>query len=272
MQRLENDELDVIVQVRKLGEGFDHPLLAVAAVFSVFGNLSPFIQFVGRIMRVVEQNAPNDPANRGVVVFHAGANCARRWTDFQTYTEADREFFDQLLPMENLDFSSREDIEVEPVPREMNDGMSVRSQSDVHLEEIPLIDEDPEALELLRQLQARGYSPDEVAGAMGRLDPVPVTRVRQRQAGRAALDMRIRTEVGRIFGERSVNHEGRNLDTQHRGRSNFVVMKTAIDRQVNAVAGRGARERSEFTQAQIDAVNDDFASIVNRAIAEVFSA
>ena len=105
MGRLENHEIDVIVQVRKLGEGFDHPLLAVAAVFSVFGNLSPFIQFVGRIMRVVRQNAPNDPVNRGVVVFHAGANCARRWTDFQEYTEADREFFDQLLPMEDLDFS-----------------------------------------------------------------------------------------------------------------------------------------------------------------------
>jgi superfamily II DNA or RNA helicase len=79
MQRLENNELDVIVQVRKLGEGFDHPKLAVAAVFSVFGALSPFIQFVGRIMRVIRQNAPSDPVNRGVVIFHAGANCARRW-------------------------------------------------------------------------------------------------------------------------------------------------------------------------------------------------
>jgi superfamily II DNA or RNA helicase len=36
MQKLENHELDVIVQVRKLGEGFDHPFLAVAAVFSIF--------------------------------------------------------------------------------------------------------------------------------------------------------------------------------------------------------------------------------------------
>ena len=272
MQRLENNEIDVIVQVRKLGEGFDHPLLAVAAVFSVFGNLSPFIQFVGRIMRVVKQNAPNDPVNRGVVVFHAGANCARRWADFQAYTEADREFFDQLLPVEDLDFSSGNEIEVEPVTREASESMSVRSQSEVHLEEIPLIDEDPEALELLRQLQQRGYSPDEVAGAMGRLDPIPVTRLRQRQAGRAALDMRIRTEVGRIFGERGMNHEGRNLDRQHRGRSNFVVMKAAIDRQANAVAGLSTRARSEFTQAQIDAVNADFKGIVTRAVSEVFDA
>jgi superfamily II DNA or RNA helicase len=52
LRKLENNELDIIVQVRKLGEGFDHPQLAVAAIFSVFGNLSPFVQFVGRIMRV----------------------------------------------------------------------------------------------------------------------------------------------------------------------------------------------------------------------------
>ena len=58
MTRLEAHELDVIVQVRKLGEGFDHPYLSVAAVFSVFSNLSPFVQFAGRIMRVIKQNSP----------------------------------------------------------------------------------------------------------------------------------------------------------------------------------------------------------------------
>jgi len=42
MTRLEAHELDVIVQVRKLGEGFDHPYLSVAAVFSVFSNLSAY--------------------------------------------------------------------------------------------------------------------------------------------------------------------------------------------------------------------------------------
>jgi superfamily II DNA or RNA helicase len=63
MQKLENHELDVIVQVRKLGEGFDHPFLAVAAVFSIFRNLSPFVQFVGRIMRVIQHNSPGHALN-----------------------------------------------------------------------------------------------------------------------------------------------------------------------------------------------------------------
>jgi superfamily II DNA or RNA helicase len=88
MQQLENHQLDVIVQVRKLGEGFDHPFLAVAAVFSIFSNLSPFVQFVGRIMLVIVQNAPGHVVNQGVVVFHAGANIARQWSDFQQYPSA----------------------------------------------------------------------------------------------------------------------------------------------------------------------------------------
>jgi len=61
LAQLDRHELEVIVQVRMLGEGFDHPYLAVAAVFSIFANLSPFVQFVGRIMRVVKQDAPGDP-------------------------------------------------------------------------------------------------------------------------------------------------------------------------------------------------------------------
>lgn len=272
IQKLENNELDVIVQVRKLGEGFDHPLLAVAAVFSMFGNLSPFVQFVGRIMRVVTQNAPNTPENRGVVVFHAGANCARRWTDFQAYTEADQEFFDELLPMEGLDFTDRNEIEVEPIPRDQNEGMDVRFQSEVHIQEIPLIEDDAMALELIRQLRERGYDSETVAGAMRRLEPVDTTRVRQRQASRAALDTRVQTEVGRILGQRGVNHQGRELDRQRRGRTNFVVLKSAIDRQIHSFLGVASGVRSELSQQQLNDVKAQFGDIVARAVTEVFDA
>ena len=274
LQRLENHELDVIVQVRKLGEGFDHPFLAVAAVFSIFANLSPFVQFVGRIMRVIKQNAPGHILNHGSVVFHAGANVASRWADFQMYSEADREFFDQLLPIEDLDFSSGDELEVEPAPRDFGDGerFDVRSQTAIRLEEIPLIAEDPEALAALRVLRERGYSSDEVRQAYDELEPVPVTRVRQRQAMRGGLDMRVRTETGRILGERGVNPEGHDFDRQRLGRTNFIVLKTAIDRQVNAAVGRQVRERHEFTRPEMDQLELAFTSIVERAVQEVFGA
>ena len=274
LQRLENHELDVIVQIRKLGEGFDHPFLAVAAVFSIFANLSPFVQFVGRIMRVVEQNAPNHVRNHGSVVFHAGANVASRWADFQQYSEADREFFDQLLPIEDLDFSSGEELEVEPVRRDFGDDgrFDVRSQTAVRLQEVPLIAEDREARAALEVLRARGYSSDEVKQAYDELEPVPVTRVRQRQAMRGSLDMRVRTETGRILGERDVNPEGHDLDLQRRGRTNFVVLKAAIDGQVNGAVGHPPGDRHKLTRVELEQIDRDFSDIVERAVQEVFDA
>lgn len=272
MKKLENNELDVIVQVRKLGEGFDHPRLAVAAVFSIFANLSPFVQFVGRIMRVVKQNAPDDPVNRGVVVFHAGANVAKRWSDFQTYTGADQEFFDALLPMEDLDFSRGDEIEIDPIVLDSGDSVQVRSQTEVRIEEIPLIEDDAEAQDMIRRLRDRGYTGEAVAQAMNQLDAVPVTKVRQRQADRAALDMRIRTEVGRIFAARKINHQGHELDRKRLNKSNFVVMKGAIDDQANKLVGRKSGERGEFTQAELDRIETDFAGIVERATNAVFDA
>jgi superfamily II DNA or RNA helicase len=270
MRQLESHDLDVIVQVRKLGEGFDHVYLSVAAVFSIFSNLSPFVQFVGRVMRVIEQNAPGSPLNNGVVVFHAGANIARQWTDFQSYSEADQDFFDQLLPLEGIDPTSNAgEREIEPVQHAFDEGVEVRAQTDVRLEEIPLLQDDA-AIAALRVLQERGYTATQVAEAYDTLQPVPTTRARERQAMRSSLDMRIRTEVGRILGQRGINHEGRELDRQRLGRSNFVVLKAAIDRQVNALVNRAGRQRSDFSRAELDQIDERFDEMVAAAIIETF--
>ena len=214
LARLENHELDVIVQVRKLGEGFDHRYLGVAAVFSVFGNLSPFVQFVGRIMRVIKEGAPGDALNQGSVVFHAGANIARRWQDFRQYSEADQEYFDQLLPIEALDFEQATEIEIDPSGGKLSrtDGIDVQQQTEVGLEEIPLIVDDPAAAGALQLLKEKGYSTAEVSQAYEALEPVPVTRVRQRQAMRSGLDARVLNEAMRNLAVRGLKPEGRDLD------------------------------------------------------------
>lgn len=271
MEALDRHELDVVVQVRKLGEGFDHKFLAVAAVFSVFRSLSPFVQFVGRIMRVVQQNAAGHLLNNGVVVFHAGANIARRWEDFQQYSEADQAYFDQLLPIEDLDFGQGNELEVQPRNTAVEtDGVDVRSQTDVRLEEIPLIADDEQALAALRVLRGRGYTADEVKQAYEELQPVPVTKARTRQARRASLDMRVKSEAARVLARRGVNPEGRELDRQRLGRSNLVVLKSAIDRQVATLLGRGPGERHELVSSELDRVDAEFERLVARAEEEVF--
>lgn len=262
IQKLENHQLDVIVQVRKLGEGFDHPFLSVAAVFSVFSNLSPFVQFVGRIMRVIKQNNPGHILNRGVVVFHTGANIARQWGDFQQYSEADQDYFDQLLPIEGIDPNDQQsEREVEPTPRIIVNGIEIRGQSDIQLEEIPLLQDNEEAA--LRLLQQR---------FMVTLKPVPTTKARERQAKRASLDTRVKTEAARILNERGINPEGRELDRKQFKNSNLVVMKAAIDRHVNTYVRHIKGERHEFSALELEQIDKNFSAIVESAIKEVFNA
>ncbi len=272
LRRLENHDLDVIVQVRKLGEGFDHQFLAVAAVFSVFANLSPFVQFVGRIMRVIAQNAPGHVKNQGTVVFHAGANVARRWIDFQVYSGADQDYFDQLLPMEELDFSSSDELEITPRPHLNGDTVEVRSQGEIQLQEIQLIQQDAEAMAAIEMLNERGYTGDGIRGVMETLQRVPVTRVRQRQAMRLSLDTRVRTEARRILGDREINPEGCELDRRHLGRSNLIVLKSAIDRRINALVNHSSGERHEFTRPELELIAQNFDTVVEDAIKEVFDA
>ncbi|MGE0421513.1 MAG: DEAD/DEAH box helicase family protein [Reyranellaceae bacterium] len=94
---LRNGTLDCIIQVQMLGEGFDHPKLSVAAVFRPFRALSPYIQFVGRIMRVVVQNDPSHPDNVGHIVTHLGMNLDERLKEFRQFESDDQAFWDKVI-------------------------------------------------------------------------------------------------------------------------------------------------------------------------------
>ena len=111
---LRNGILDCIIQVQMLGEGFDHPKLSVAAIFRPFRTLAPYIQFVGRIMRVIVQNDPTHPDNVGHIVTHLGMNLDIRLKEFQQFENDDQVFWDKVIggdepevPTEILDGSSR---------------------------------------------------------------------------------------------------------------------------------------------------------------------
>ncbi|WP_239393608.1 DEAD/DEAH box helicase [Frankia sp. CiP3] len=96
-RKLRNGELDVIVQIQMLGEGFDHRSLSVAAVFRPYRSLSPYIQFVGRVMRVNIEQTPGHPDNRGVVVSHVGLNIDQHWDDFKRIDEDDQRLVQSWL-------------------------------------------------------------------------------------------------------------------------------------------------------------------------------
>jgi DNA repair protein RadD len=97
LRELRNGALDAIVQVQMLGEGFDHPPLSIAAVFRPFRSLSPYIQFVGRAMRVNVQRTPGHPDNEGIIVSHVGLNIDRHWDDFKAIDRDDQELIHEWL-------------------------------------------------------------------------------------------------------------------------------------------------------------------------------
>lgn len=240
-QRLDNHDLDVIVQVRKLGEGFDHPFLSVAAVFSIFSNLGPFMQFVGRIMRVIPDVDPFDPVNDGVVVFHVGGNITGVWNDFQEFAEADQEFFARLI----------DETVVEPLPtREPpTDAASqpampvITGQADVQLENLTLIalTADPDVARALALLQERGIDTGDKFDELQRVQP---TRQQTRRAQRTLLDELVKNAVGRFLATHGLSPAGRDLD---RTRENFVAVKSAIDKRIKQVVPSGAGARKDYT-------------------------
>jgi hypothetical protein len=94
---LRNGTLDCIIQVQMLGEGFDHQKLSVAAIFRPFRTLAPYIQFIGRIMRVIVQNDPAHPDNMGHIVTHLGMNLDQRLKEFKQFENDDQTFWDKVI-------------------------------------------------------------------------------------------------------------------------------------------------------------------------------
>lgn len=246
--QLANHQLDVIVQAKMLGEGFDHPHLAVAMVGSIFANLGPFVQFVGRVMRALEQNAPGHPLNQGVVVFHVGANVARQWNDFRQFSQADQDYFAELLPeAEEVTFNG------ETSTREpgLGGGISpveIVGETGVRAAEMEPIG-DPNAVALLQQLADIGVSPEQAAQELRRLR---TTRQDRRIARRGALNDRVQNTVGGLLGRVGINPGGRTLDPRRQAR-NYAWTVSELNRRINERVGGASADRQNFTLEQLDA-------------------
>ncbi|MGI6085223.1 MAG: DEAD/DEAH box helicase [Acetivibrionales bacterium] len=67
--QIENDQVDVVINVAMLGEGYDHKYLSVAAIFRPFKTLLPYSQFIGRVLRAIP-NTLNQEDNVASVIYH----------------------------------------------------------------------------------------------------------------------------------------------------------------------------------------------------------
>lgn len=77
--------IDVLVNVNMLGEGFDHSNISIAAIFRPFRSLSPYAQFIGRSLRVIQDSEPiNEIDNIAHVIYHKDLELDDLW---EYYTE-----------------------------------------------------------------------------------------------------------------------------------------------------------------------------------------
>lgn len=221
IKRLRSNELDAIINVQILGEGFDHPQLSVAAIFRPYRTLSPYLQFVGRIMRVNVQNAPRDPDNYGFIVTHAGMNLDRLLEDFKQFEKDDEEFWAKISA----------GLEPEPPsPRGEGSGrQNIKAPLVVHGEivstlfEEEFVDDEEERLQLAReQLEALGFDPDKVTEILRsqkkeRYDVVPaatplvVQPQKELERLRKQLDIEIRAKAKVVVVNTGLKIVGRDI-------------------------------------------------------------
>lgn len=255
LRKLKAGLTDVIVQVQMLGEGFDHPQLSVAAIFRPFRSLAPYLQFVGRAMRVVVQNDPRHPDNYGYIVTHAGMNLDTLLTDFREIEREDQQFLAGLIQGD----------EPEP-PREVTEGrtqMKIRPDMVVHNEvldsliEEDFLDADDELVfeELRRNAEAMGLDADAVVTAakaskrastrtVDAPEPFPVSPQRERQEAQKRLNERIKTTARVLLNRIDVTPGGSdissNLLTNMSG-PNFVVAIQLFNQRVNSSVSSARR-------------------------------
>ncbi|WGL86679.1 hypothetical protein QFB84_22730 [Enterobacter hormaechei] len=131
------------------------------------------------------------------------------------------------------------------------------------LEEISLY-EDKEALEALKTLQRKGYSEDEVSKAFKSLEPIYVTKQRERQAKRSSLDTLAMNEARKLLAKYNINPSAKGLDPTFQ-KSNLIFIKSQIDKKINTFVSMPAGSRSDFSRQQLELID----SHIEKIIAEV---
>ena len=269
LERLRLGQLDCIIQVQMLGEGFDHPRLSIAAIFRPFLSLAPYIQFVGRVMRVVVQNDPDHPDNQGHIVTHVGLNNEARWDEFRELDLEDQALLQMWLRGQNANEGASEG-EGEPHPRRFDNTQLVDNEIIGHFIDQQFLD--PEDDRVLDELLARPVGGGLTVGDLASREvlrdrlrqhrdatpaeapvPVPVSPQRRRQATRRRLAQRANSVVMRILTDLGLGRQGREVaraGLRAGSGANVQAVTQLLNIEIRSFTGK---DREDLTAAETDA-------------------
>lgn len=267
---LKTFNIDVIIHISMLKEGFDHPPLGVAAIFKPFKSLNPYIQFVGRVIR------RNENTRNCYVVSHLGLNQIKRFEEFKLFDSDDKLFLENCFiknsnetsqfkdsfinenDAENRINSNFETVKIRDIGDEMvkiyqefipsqnyiNAKNSVNSLSVIEraklFEELGICDKNSNIIE---------------AKKSNRIKPID-----EKKAARTLLHEKEKTIVNDIMKELKVPFKGRNFNRMF---ENFKWIKKDVSKRVNKHLGIDNKSRRDLDNKHLTTLkSEEFFSII----------
>lgn len=266
---------DVVVQVNILGEGYDLPTLSVAAVFRPYRSLSPYVQFVGRILRLAQPETPDSPANHVYLVSHVGLNDEHWWTDFTNFDKDDQAFFQEYLQGE-LEVEGRGDgtprLTLRPFMSVLNEVVqSYRRQSylkKIDIDEVMIQDLfdtirrkgfEPTEFGLTEEIVRRRLGVSQSEGPAAAFNPV-IQPQEQREALKGRLQQEARSIADAVLNRLELRHGRHDLLRCFTGSFNAEIVirlaSAAQNKVMNLESGQRQSAGIEQLRKAIDASPD----------------
>lgn len=291
IQELEDGYIDCIIQVQMLGEGFDHPPLGVAAVFRPFRSLSPYVQFVGRIMRVMFQDDPGNPANNGYVISHVGLNNDANWRDFRDFDLEDQQVFRKWL--ESQPESEKGTVTEGAsggVPRRFDEDMMVHNEIVSDFVKQSFLDaNDERTINKILDSVIPGigvpfrklFTPEELkeklkqaqeAQLEGTPQEIPVSPQKRRQAARKRLSDRPKAVAARVLKDLNMSPGGYDISrllAEAKGSNNLVAAIRLIHSSIDKQLGIGKKERNKPTADDVETTTEELDKIGDALVLQI---
>ena len=282
---------DVVVQVNILGEGYDLPTLSVAAVFRPYRSLSPYVQFVGRILRLAQPDTPYSPANHVYLVSHVGLNDERWWSDFTNFDKDDQEFFQEYLQGElevegDGDVSPR--LTLRPFMRVLNEVVENYQRQGYlkHIDDVMIGDLfdtirkkgfDPSEFGLTEDMVRMRLSAAQAEGQIAAFNPI-IQPQERREALKGRLQQEARSIADTVLNRIGLQHRGRDLLRAFSGNFNAEILIRLASAEQNKLMNVESGERQsvgiEQLQRAIDAspdIADKLSSLVRGKLEDAAS-
>ena len=269
---------DVVVQVSILGEGYDLPSLSVAAVFRPYRSLSPYVQFVGRVLRLAQPDTPYSPANHVYLVSHVGLNDERWWKDFTNFDRDDQEFFQEYLQGE-LEFEGEGGesprLTLRPFMRVLREVVQ-NYQRRGFLKKI----DDVMISDLFNTIRAKGFEPTEFGltedmvrarlsaaasegSSVSAFNPV-IQPQERREALKGRLQQEARSIADTVLNRLDLPHQGGKLRSCFSGSFNAEIVIRLASAAQNEVMGLDSGQRQSADVDQLRRAVDGSADIADR--------